>query len=193
MGLSGFRAISGLGWIGIGLGSLCGVIIWAPLCGANNLCHDQLMPWVSGRRQEMVKATSATWSTSNAPPPTGSCVQVPRGAIFWEDMDFGHLQVTMTALTVGICKILGLFFNEYDSLIIKTDFVLLRRVWKCIFHALFQKVFFSFLFGKLWWCYTYLVMLHAFFWVIFCGKICFRSYLIIIWGQMYPLIFFSWP
>ena len=25
-------------------------------------------------------------------------VQVPRGAMFWEDMDFGHLQVTMRAL-----------------------------------------------------------------------------------------------
>ena len=74
-------------------------------------------------RQNMVKATSVTWSTSTAPPPTGSwtsetifsssrtraselltaksalaCVQVPMGAIFWEDMDFGHLQVTMRAL-----------------------------------------------------------------------------------------------
>ena len=27
-----------------------------------------------------------------------ACVQVPMGAIFWEDMDFGHLQVTMRAL-----------------------------------------------------------------------------------------------
>ena len=85
--------------------------------------QHQLMPWVSGRRQDMVKATSVTWSTSTAPPPTGSwtsetifsssrtraselltaksalaCVQVPMGAIFWEDMDFGHLQVTMRAL-----------------------------------------------------------------------------------------------
>ena len=39
-GFSCSRAISGLDWVGmgwVGLGSLCGAIVWAPLCGANNI------------------------------------------------------------------------------------------------------------------------------------------------------------
>ena len=34
MGLSCFRAISGMGWMGW-VGSLCGAIVWASLCDAN--------------------------------------------------------------------------------------------------------------------------------------------------------------
>ena len=53
MGLSCFRAISGMGWVGLGLGlgSLCGAIVWASLCDANKAEH--IVPfWASERTRQ---------------------------------------------------------------------------------------------------------------------------------------------
>ena len=68
---------------------------------------------------------------------------------------------------------------------------------KCIFQTLFVISFWQIQASsddatRIYWCCMHLV--EDFFGVkIFFGaKICFRSYTIKIWGQMCPLIFFSW-
>ena len=62
------------------------------------------------------------------------------------------------------------FFIEYDSLILKTDFVSLWRGWKLPFSGTFCHLLLANS-GILWWCYTHLLMLHTsserLFWVKF--------------------------
>ena len=52
-------------------------------------------------------------------------------------------------------KILCLFFVEYDSLILKMDFLSLWRGWKMPFSGTFCHLFLANS-GIKWWCYTHL-------------------------------------
>ena len=62
-----------------------------------------------------------------------TCVQVPRGAIFWEDMDFGHLQVTMRAL--DMCPYFDFHNMRWDMTLVlwKNQNVLWTQTfWYCL-------------------------------------------------------------
>ena len=71
MGLSCFRAISGMGWVWMGMGSLCGAIVWASLCDANNQALFQstflnFFSWLVKMKSGILETGSLIWETGRS-------------------------------------------------------------------------------------------------------------------------------